>query len=33
MGHQRDFELDAVRRFLINAARWCLDQPYADGRH
>jgi type 1 glutamine amidotransferase len=23
MGHQRDFELDAVRRFLVNAARWC----------
>jgi type 1 glutamine amidotransferase len=26
MGHQSDFELDAVRRFLINAARWCLER-------
>jgi type 1 glutamine amidotransferase len=32
MGHQRDFELDAVRRFLVNAARWCVDEPHADGR-
>jgi len=32
MGHPRDFELDVVRRFLINAARWCLDAPYPGGR-
>jgi type 1 glutamine amidotransferase len=26
MGQQQDFELDPVRKFLVNAARWCIDK-------
>lgn len=31
LGHPEDFEHQAFRRLLVNAADWCLDAPHREG--